>query len=41
MSGGIVILPALQELEELLGSSFLEDTHQRRLDGFYFCGRDL
>ena len=41
MGSGIVVLPVLQELEELLGSPLLEETHQGRLDGFHFCGRNL
>ena len=41
MSDGIVVLPALQELKELLGSPLLKKTHQRRLYGLHFCGGDL
>ena len=41
MGGGIIILPVLQELEELLGPPLLEETHQGRLDSLHFCGGDL
>ena len=41
MSGRIVVLPVLQEFEELLGSPLLEETHQGRFDGFHFCGGDF
>ena len=41
MSGRIVVLPVLQELEELLCSPFLEEAHQRGFDGFYLIGGDL
>lgn len=41
MSGGIVVLPVLQELEELLCSSLLEKAHQRGFDGFHLSGGDL
>jgi hypothetical protein len=36
VSGGIIIFPALQELEELLRATFLEKAHQRALDGLHF-----
>jgi len=41
MSSGIVVVPVLQELEEILGSPLLEEAHQRRFDGFHFCGGNL
>ena len=41
MSSGVIILPALQELEELLGSPLLKHAHQGRSEGFHFRGRDL
>ena len=41
MSGRILILPVLKELEELLGSSFLEKTHERALHSLHLSARHL
>jgi hypothetical protein len=41
MCSRVIVLPVLQELEELLGSPLLEKTHQGRLDCFHFSGGDL
>lgn len=39
MSGRILVLPALQELEKLLRPSFLEQTHERALHSFHLRAR--
>jgi len=41
MSSRILVLPSLQELEELLCTSFLKKTHQRTPDRLQFSTRDL
>lgn len=41
VGGGIVVLPSLQELEELLGTAFLKETHQRAPDGLHFRAGNL
>jgi hypothetical protein len=41
VSGRILILPALEELEELLSSSFLEKTHERALHSLHLSARHL
>ena len=35
VGSGVIVLPSLQELEELLGAPFLEETHERALDGLH------
>lgn len=39
--GRVFILPALQELKELLRPAFLEQAHQRALHGLHLGTRDL
>ena len=41
MGGGIVVFPALQELEELLSAAFLKETHQRAPDSLHLRAGDL
>ena len=41
MSRRIVVLPALQELKELLCATLLEETHQRALDCLHLRARHL
>ena len=41
MSGRVFILPALQELEELLGAPLLKETHKRTLHGLHLVTGDL
>ena len=41
MSSRVLVLPALQELEELLRPPLLEETHERALDGLHFRARHL
>jgi hypothetical protein len=41
MCGGILVFPSLKEFEELLGSSFLKDAHERTLDGLHLCTGNL
>ena len=41
MSSRVLVLPALQELEELLCSPLLEETHERTLDRLHLRGRHL
>lgn len=39
--GRVLVLPSLQELEELLGPPLLEETHERALDGLHLGRGDL
>ena len=41
MSGGILVLPVLKELEELLRSPLLEQAHERTPDGLHLVTWDL
>lgn len=41
MRGRILIFPPLKELEELLRTSLLEETHERAADGLHFVTWDL
>ena len=41
MSRRIVVLPALQELKELLCATLLKETHQRALDRLHLRARHL
>ena len=41
VSGRILILPALEELEELLGPTFLKKTHKRALDCLHLRAGNL
>ena len=41
MRSGILVFPALQELEEFLRPALFEQAHQRALDGFHLRTRDL
>lgn len=38
---GIIILPALKELEELLGATFLKQAHERTCHGLHLCAGNL
>ena len=41
MSSRVLVLPALQELEELLRPPLLEETHERALDSLHLRARHL
>ena len=41
MSGGVLVLPALEELEELLRPTFLEQAHERASYCLHLRGRYL
>ena len=41
MSGRVFVLPALQELEEFLGTPLLKETHERALHGLHLVTGDL
>jgi hypothetical protein len=41
VSGRVIILPALEELEELLCTSLLEEAHERTLDGLHLSTGNL
>lgn len=41
VGGRILILPSLQELEELLRAPLLKQTHERALHGLHLIARDL
>ena len=41
MSRGVIVLPILKELEELLGTSLLKKSHKRALDCLHFGTRNL
>jgi hypothetical protein len=41
MGSRVLVLPSLQELEELLGTPLLEEAHERALDGLHLGAGDL
>ena len=41
MGGRIIVLPPLQELEELLSTSFLKQAHKRTFDSLHFRAGNL
>jgi hypothetical protein len=41
MSHWIIVLPVLQELEELFCPPFLKQSHERALDSLHLCARHL